>query len=71
MNAEDLGISRCMGEKVGRSFALCHRARLTPVPKYNFVNGILTTNYTAIFLRSNLFVLYNAAFHVESRLKRF
>jgi len=27
------------GKKVGRSFALCHRTRLTLVPKYTRVKG--------------------------------
>jgi len=30
-NDEDLDISRCLGEKVVRSFALCHHARNTLV----------------------------------------
>jgi hypothetical protein len=34
-NDEDLGISCCMGAKVGRSFALCHRVRNTLVPEYS------------------------------------
>jgi len=32
VNDEDLGISRCMGEKSRALFALCHRAPYTLVP---------------------------------------